>query len=160
LHEVQTMTGGVASAMDAWLCLRGLRTLSVRVRQQCESAQRIAEFLERQESVAAVHYPGLPSHPRYRTAQAQMSAAGGGVLSFDMGSEVRAVALAAAVRTIQRATSLGGTESLIEHRASIEPEGRVTSPPGLLRLSVGLEDADDLLTDLQQALDIVQEVCS
>jgi len=89
-----------------------------------------------------------------------MSMVGGGVLSFDMGTEVRAVSLAAALQIIQRATSLGGTETLIEHRASIEPEGRVTSPPGLLRLSVGLEDADDLLADLQQALDIMQEVCS
>eukprot|EP00977_Amphora_coffeiformis_P016556 scaffold5158_cov153-Amphora_coffeaeformis.AAC.5 len=160
LHQVQEMTGGVASTMDAWLCLRGLRTLAVRVRQQCQSAQRIAEFLERQAAVTAVHYPGLPSHPQYEIAQQQMSMVGGGVLSFDMGTEVRAVSLAAALQIIQRATSLGGTETLIEHRASIEPEGRVTSPPGLLRLSVGLEDADDLLADLQQALDIMQEVCS
>ena len=84
----------------------------------------------------------------------------GGVLSLDMGTEVRAVALAAALQTIQRATSLGGTETLIEHRASIEPEGRITSPPGLLRLSVGLEDTDDLLDDLGQALEIVEQVCS
>lgn len=159
LHQVQIMTGGVASTMDAWLCLRGLRTLAVRVRQQCQSAQRVAEFLEGNQQVTAVHYPGLVSHPQHAIAEKQMELYGG-VLSLDMGTETRAVALAAALRTMQRATSLGGTESLIEHRASIEPEGRVTSPPGLLRLSVGLEDTDDLLDDLQRALEIVEHICS
>ena len=157
LEEVQVMTGGVASTWDAWLCLRGLRTLAVRVRQQCQTAQRVAEFLE--SRVPAVHYPGLASHAQHAIARKQMSLYGG-VLSLDMGTEARAVALAAALQTIQRATSLGGTETLIEHRASIEPEGRVTSPPGLLRLSVGLEDPADLLEDFQQAIDIVNQICS
>jgi cystathionine gamma-synthase len=158
LAEVQTGTGGVASTLDAWLTLRGLRTLAVRVRQQCQTAQRVAEFLE--DAKIDVHYPGLPSHPHHAIARRQMKEGMyGGVLSIDLGTEVRGVALAGALQHIHRATSLGGTETLIEHRASIEPEGRVTSPPGLLRLSVGLEDANDLIQDLEQALAIVVEVC-
>lgn len=158
LAQVQVMTGGVASTWDAWLCLRGLRTLAVRVRQQCQTAQQVAEYLEQRNGVT-VHYPGLPSHPQHDIAQSQMkNGLYGGVLSVDMGSETRAVALAAALQTIQRATSLGGTETLIEHRASIEPPGRVTSPPGLLRMSVGLEDVDDLIADLQQALEIAEHI--
>lgn len=156
LSQVQGMTGGVASTLDSWLCLRGLRTLAVRVRQQCQTAQRVAEYLNAHDSVAMVHYPGLSSHPQHAVAQRQMKMYGG-VLSLNVGSQVRAVALAAALQTIQRATSLGGTETLIEHRASIEPKGRVTSPPGLLRLSVGLEDAEDLLEDLKQALEIMEQ---
>ena len=168
LPQVQHLTGGVASSLDSWLCLRGLRTLSVRVQQQCQTAQRVAEWLQEYiskkdnnggENTMSVFYPGLPSHPQHAVAQRQMHGGFGGVLSLDVGTEPRAMALAAALQTLQRATSLGGTESLIEHRASIEPPGRVTSPPGLLRLSIGLEATDDLIADLSRALAIAEEVC-
>jgi cystathionine gamma-synthase len=160
LPTVQALTGAVASAMDAWLCLRGLRTLHVRVPQQCATAQRVAEWLQGQPGVSRVHYPGLASHPSVAVAQRQMKeGCYGGVLSVDMGTASRALAVAAALTTIQRATSLGGTETLVEHRASIEPPDNVTSPPGLLRLSVGLEHPNDLLVDLARALEIANKVC-
>jgi cystathionine gamma-synthase len=157
LREVQVAVGGVASAMDSWLTMRGLRTLSVRVLKQCDTAMKLANYLNQHPSVHAVHYPGLkqesaPGH--HATAERQMRGGYGGVLSVEMESESKAMALAGALRTIQRATSLGGTETLIEHRASIEPLGRVTSPVGLLRIAVGLEDPDDLINDLNAALEI------
>jgi cystathionine gamma-synthase len=158
LREVQTATGGVASPMDSWLTLRGIRTLHVRVARQSETAMKVAAFLERQPLVSRVRYPGLASHPQHSVAQRQMSQFGG-LLSVEMSSAAEAMAVAAALTTIRRATSLGGTETLIEHRASIEPEGRRSSPPGLVRLSIGLEDADDLIEDLSRALAIAQEVC-
>ena len=144
--------------MDAWLVLRGLRTLSVRVQQQCASALQIATFLDEHAHVIKVHYPGLGSHTNHDVAQVQMNGKFGGVLSFELASEPMAMAVVGAVQIFQRATSLGGTESLIEHRASIEPEERRVSAPGLLRLSVGLEDTDDLIRDLQQAIAIAVQV--
>jgi cystathionine gamma-synthase len=119
---------------------------------------KVATFLESHALVARVRYPGLASHPQHSVAQRQMSQFGG-LMSVELSNAAEAMAMAAALTTVQRATSLGGTETLIEHRASIEPEGRRTSPPGLLRLSVGLEDADDLIEDLGRALAIAQEVC-
>jgi cystathionine gamma-synthase len=159
LRQVQIEAGGVASPMDSWLTLRGLRTLHVRVERQCETALKVAHFLEGHPFVRKVRYPGLPSHPHHAVATRQMKRYGG-LLSFELSNEVEAMAVAAALSTIHRATSLGGTETLIEHRTSIEPEGRKSSPPGLLRLSVGLEDADDLMADLERALHIAQEVTS
>jgi cystathionine gamma-synthase len=123
--------------------------------QQSQSALTVAQFLEKHPLVKAVHYPGLLSHPRHDIAKRQMRAYGG-VLSFELETEEMAMAVAGAVLTIQRATSLGGTETLIEHRASIEPPGRVSSPIGLLRVSVGLEDATDLIHDLDRALSIAK----
>jgi len=160
LKQVQIAVGGVASAMDSWLTLRGLRTLAVRVSRQSKTALHLATFLEEHPLVEEVHYPGLVSHPNHDVAKIQMKTGAGGVLSLEMPDENRAMALAGALLTIKRATSLGGTESVIEHRASIEPEGRKVSPPGLLRLSVGLEDADDLVADLDRALLISEAVCS
>jgi len=160
LKEVQIAVGGVASAMDSWLTLRGLRSLSVRVDRQCQTALKVATFLDGDPRVMAVHYPGLSSHPSHAVAKEQMKKGFGGVLSFEMADENRAMAVAGAVHTIKRATSLGGTETLMEHRTSIEPEGRKTSPPGLLRLSIGLEDADDIIADLDRALTISESVCS
>lgn len=158
LHQVQVCTGGVASAMDSWLALRGMRSLVPRVERQCKTAMDIACFLEEHPLVDTVHYPGLASHPSNDVATRQMKGGYGGVLSVDMATEQNAMALAGALKTIRRATSLGGTETLIEHRSSIEPEGRVTSPVGLLRLSVGLEDPEDLKRDLACALRIVGEL--
>jgi len=160
LRQTQIATGGVASSMDAWLTLRGLRTLATRIGRQCQTAYQIASFLQEHPMVRAVHYPGLESHPQHEIAKEQMSGEFGCVLSLEMESENKAMALAAALQTIQRATSLGGTETLIEHRASIEPPGRVTSPNGLLRLSVGLEDPSDLIADFENALEISERVCS
>ena len=158
LRTVQTAVGGVASSLDSWLAVRGIRTLSVRVERQCSTALQVAEFLERHALVKSVHYPGLEAHPQHSIAKEQMSGGFGSVLSFEMADEVEATALAAALTTIQRATSLGGTETLIEHRSSIEPPDRTTSPPGLLRLSIGLEEPQDLISDLEKALQITKEV--
>lgn len=159
LGAVQTSVGAVASPLECWLTLRGLRTLHLRLGRQCGTAMRIAEYLSAHESVAACHYPGLTSHPQHGVARRQMrDDLFGGMLSFEVGSERMAMAVAGAVRVIRRATSLGGTETLIEHRASIEPRERRTSPPGLLRLSVGLEDAEDLIDDLEVALAVASRV--
>jgi cystathionine gamma-synthase len=164
IRQTQIMVGGVASAMDSWLTLRGLRTLHVRVQRQCRTALELARYLEREKNkeaslVTAVHYPGLESHPKHHVAKRQMKNGGyGGVLSVELNSEHVAMAFAGAMRTMHRATSLGGTETLIEHRASIEPEGRVVSPPGLLRISVGLENATDLIQDVDRALLITKQV--
>jgi cystathionine gamma-synthase len=159
LRTVQVAVGGVAAPFDCWLTLRGLRTLPVRVARQSETALKLARFLQARPDVKAVHYPGLEDHPSHNVAKRQMKVFGG-VLSVEVADELSAWALAGALRTIQRATSLGGTETLIEHRASIEPEGRVVSPPGLLRISVGLEDPDDLVADLASALKIMKQVCT
>ena len=159
LRSVQISAGGVASPWDSWLTLRGLRTLDVRVERQCQSAQRVAEYLQSQDLVTAVYYPGLVSHPHHEIAKRQMNGFGG-VFSVEFENEVLATAFAGALRTIQRATSLGGTETLIEHRASIEPVGRVTSPWGLLRVSVGLEDPADLIHDMERALEVTQQIVS
>jgi cystathionine gamma-synthase len=160
LRSVQIDAGGVASPWDSWLTLRGLRTLQIRVERQSKSAQSIAEYLDQHDLVTAVHYPGLVNHPQHDVAKQQMHGGFGGVFSVELQDEIMATAFAGALRTIQRATSLGGTETLIEHRASIEPPGRVTSPPGLLRVSVGLEDVNDLIRDMEKALSIANQVVS
>jgi cystathionine gamma-synthase len=158
LRQVQICVGGVASTFDSWLTLRGLRTLAMRVERQCRSAMQLASYLQDHPLVQAVHYPGLETHPQHAIAKLQMKGGYGGVLSVELESESAAMAFAGALRTIQRATSLGGTETLIEHRASIEPPNRTTSPAGLLRLSVGLEDPVDLISDVEQSLAIVQQL--
>ena len=132
--------------------LRGIRTLPWRMRGHCANAAAVAAFLEGHPRVERVHYPGLRSDPGYAVASRQMDAPGG-MLSFVVrGGRTEAVAVAARLAVFTRATSLGGIESLVEHRASVEgPATR--APEGLLRLSVGLEHADDLVADLGQALD-------
>ena len=121
------------------------------MRAHCENAAKVAEFLAQNRNVERVHYPGLKSHPGYEITKRQMSMFGG-MLSFEVkdGREA-AMSVAAKTQIFIRATSLGGVESLIEHRASIEGAG-TTSPEGLLRLSIGLENAEDLIEDLGQAL--------
>lgn len=160
LRSVQIDAGGVASPWDSWLTLRGLRTLQVRVERQCKTAQCVAEYLYNHELVSVVHYPGLVGHPQHEIAKKQMNVGFSGVLSLELDNEVMATAFAGALKIIQRATSLGGTETLIEHRASIEPPDRVTSPPGLLRVSVGLEDPGDLINDIEKALSITRQIMS
>ena len=151
IRLIQNLYGAVPSPFDCWLTLRGARTLHVRMPAHCANAGRIARFLQDHPKVAAVHYPGLPEHPGYEIAAGQMSGYGG-MLSFQVaGGREAAMEMAARVRLFVRATSLGGTQSLIEHRASIEGQESKT-PDDLLRVSVGLENADDLIADLGQAL--------
>jgi cystathionine gamma-synthase len=148
--------GGILGSFEAWLLLRGMRTLFPRVKTACASAQRIAEALAAHPHVQSVLYPGLRDFPGHMVAARQMSGGFGGMLSVRVkGGEAAAIATAAKVRIWKRATSLGGVESLMEHRASVEGPD-TPCPPDLLRLSVGLEDADDLIADLSQALDLAQ----
>jgi len=147
----QKYGGAVPSPFDCWLTLRGIDTLPYRVRAHSENAARVAHFLKAHPAVEKVHYPGLEDHPGHQIAMRQMSA-GGGMLSFEVrGGRDAAMAAAARCRLFIRATSLGGTHSLIEHRASVEGPASKT-PQGLLRLSVGLEHPDDLVADLAHAL--------
>ena len=151
LRLLQTTGGAVPSPFDCWLVVRGIRTLPYRVRAQSAHALAVAGILAAHPRVEAVHYPGLASHPGHEVARRQM-AMFGGMLSLQVrGGADAAMAVAAKVRLFTRATSFGGTESLLEHRASIEGPG-TTTPPNLLRVSVGLEHPDDLIEDLAQAL--------
>jgi cystathionine gamma-synthase len=152
LQEWQRMGGAALAPFDCWLLRRSIATLALRVRSQCSSALRIAEFLARHPAIEQVFYPGLPQHRGHDIAAAQMPGGFGAMLSMCVrGGEQAALAVAARTRLFTRATSLGAVESLIEHRASIEGPGS-TTPQNLLRLSIGIEDADDLLADLDQAL--------
>jgi cystathionine gamma-synthase len=151
IAHARHVQGAVLSPFSAWLTLRGLRSLSARIERHCRNARALATFLAAHPKVSAVHYPGLAAHRNHAVAARQMRDFGG-MLSFRMADRTAALAVAARVRLILNATSLGGNESLIEHRASVEG-AKPHSPPGLLRLSVGLEDADDLMADLAQALD-------
>jgi cystathionine gamma-synthase len=149
---VRAQLGGTLGSFEAWLLLRGMRTLYLRVRQASASAQRIAEHFAAHPRVEAVLYPGLPGAPGHAVAAKQMTGGFGGMLSLrTKGGEAAAIATAAHTKLWKRATSLGGTESLIEHRASVEGAG-TPAPPDLLRLSVGIEDCDDLIADMEQAL--------
>ncbi|HUA85224.1 MAG TPA: aminotransferase class V-fold PLP-dependent enzyme [Bryobacteraceae bacterium] len=143
--------GATPSPFDCWLALRGVSTLPWRMRAHSQNAQAIAEFLEKHPAVERVYYPGLPGHPGHDIAGRQMSG-WGGMLSFQVrGGRDAAMAVAARVELFTRATSLGGPHSLIEHRASVEGPSTKT-PQNLLRASIGLENSDDLIADLQQAL--------
>jgi len=152
LREFQGTGGGVPSPFDCWLLLRSLATLPLRVRAQSAGALTIARFLEKHPAVERVHYPGLESHAGHALAARQMRDGFGAVVSLQVpGGAAEAMAIAARVRLFRRATSLGGVESLIEHRASMEgPASR--TPANLLRIAVGLEHPDDLVADLDQAL--------
>jgi cystathionine gamma-synthase len=152
ITELQLLAGGVPSPFDCWLVLRGLRTLAVRFARQCESAHIIAEFLASHANVAAVHYPGLKSHAGHHIASAQMRGFSG-LLSFEH-AQGRDGALRSLgrLRVFARATSLGGVESLAEHRKTVESADTPT-PDALVRLSIGLEHPDDLVADLRHALD-------
>ena len=150
-RKAQKYGGSVPSPFDCWLTMRGIETLPYRVRAQCENALKIATFLSGHPAIEAVHYPGLPTHPGHALAANQMSAFGGMLSARVRGGREEAMAMAARTQLFIRATSLGGAHSLIEHRASVEgPQSR--TPQNLLRMSIGLENAEDLIADLEQAL--------
>jgi cystathionine gamma-synthase len=152
VKTVRSQHGAILGPFEAWLLLRGMRTLEVRVKAQANSAALLATALSRHKAVADVLYPGLAHHPGHDIAERQMIGGYGGMLSIRLkGGERAAIDAAARVMLWKRATSLGGVESLIEHRASVEGPGS-PCPPDLLRLSVGLEDAEDLYADLDKAL--------
>ncbi|MEO6970629.1 MAG: aminotransferase class I/II-fold pyridoxal phosphate-dependent enzyme [Chthoniobacterales bacterium] len=151
VRELQKLGGAVPAPFDCWLVHRGMQTLPWRMRAHCENATRVAQFLATHPRVERVHFPGLASHPQHALAQRQMSQFGG-MLSFELkGDRAAAMSLPNRMQIFTRATSLGGVESLIEHRQSIEGPDTLT-PATLLRLSIGLEHADDLIADLEQAL--------
>lgn len=150
VRRLRTDTGGVLSPDGAWLVLRGLRTLAVRLERHGASALHLARRLADHPGVVAVHYPGLPADPGHEVAARQMHGGFGGLLAFELRDAAAADAMCDRLALVRRATSLGSVETLIERRARIEPEGRVAQ--GLLRLSVGLEDVDDLWDDLEGAL--------
>jgi cystathionine gamma-synthase len=145
------ITGNIASPFNSWLILRGARSLPARMAWHCSNARRVAEFLQAQPEVSAVHYPGLPSHSGHAIASTQMRDFGGMLSVQFAGGREAALRFASRVRIFTNATSLGGVESLIEHRASIEGPNPV-SADNLIRISVGLEHPDDLIDDLKQAL--------
>lgn len=155
MRAIQKDAGAIPSPFDCWLIMRGIRSLPYRMRGHVANAQAVAEFLATQDAVSAVHYPGLASDPGHAVARAQMSGFGG-MLSFEVrGGRPEALRVTAGVKVFTRATSLGGPESLIEHRASVEgPNTR--APESLLRCSIGLEHPDDLIADLAQALETIR----
>ena len=159
LQFIQNAAGAVMGPMDAWLVLRGVKTLAVRMRQHSANARAVAEYLNRHPKVKKVHYPGLPQHPQHELAKKQMSGFGG-MMSFETGSLENARAVLNRVRLCLLAESLGGVETLITHPATMshaylqeEQRQRIGITQGLIRLSVGIEDVDDLIGDLEQALE-------
>ena len=161
LRFVQNAQGAIIGPMDAWLVLRGTKTLPIRMERHNTNTLALAQFLESHAKVFAVHYPGLPSHPQHDLARRQMRGFGG-LLAFQMGSLERARTVLESVRLMALAESLGGVETLISHpasmtHASVPPERRlqIGITDDMIRLSVGIEDLDDLREDLEQALDRV-----
>ena len=156
---IQNAAGAVLGPFDSWLVLRGVKTLAVRMRQHNENGVAIAAFLQGHPRITKVHYPGLPSHPQHELAKTQMTGFGG-MLSFETGSLDNARTILNSVRLCSLAESLGGVETLISHpgtmtHASVPPEERerLGITEGLVRISVGIEDVEDLISDLKQALD-------
>ncbi len=158
LRFIQKSVGGILSPFEAWMCLRGIKTLAVRMARHDSNAMEVANFLNRQRKVKRVHYPGLISHPQHWLAQKQMRGFGG-MISFDIGSLDKAKKFLKAVRLCVLAESLGGVETLISHPATMthaslphNERERIGVTDGLIRLSVGIEDVEDIIADLKQAL--------
>ena len=153
IRNIQQVGGAVPSPFDCFLLLRSIKTLAYRMRGHCENAMALASYLEQHPAVDAVYYPGLPGHPGHEIAKKQMTGFGGMMSILIKGDAASAKKVVNRVKLFAQATSLGGVESLIEHRASIEgPETK--TPQNLIRISVGLEHIDDLKADLAQALAI------
>jgi cystathionine gamma-synthase len=152
----QNAMGAVNGPFDAWLVLRGIKTLGVRMDRHCANAARIVEFLSARSEVSTVLYPGLPEHPGHEVAARQMSGFGGMVSVRLAGGEEAALRLCERTELFTLAESLGGVESLVEHPARMTHASAAGSPlevpADLVRLSVGIEDVEDLLADLEQAL--------
>ena len=158
LRFIQKSVGGILSPFEAWMCLRGIKTLPLRMDRHCINATAVAKFLQKQKPVKSVYYPGLSTHPQHRLAKRQMRGFGG-MIAFDLGSLERAKAFLKRVRLCALAESLGGVETLISHpatmtHASVPPEQRrrIGVTDGLVRISVGIEDVEDIIADLKQAL--------
>ena len=158
LGFIQNSAGAILSPLDSWLVMRGTKTLAVRMRQHDENGRRVAQFLFEHPRVKEVHYPGLKSHPQYELATRQMSGFGA-MISFETGSIARAASVLESVRLCTTGESLGGVETLISHPATMThasvPEterNRLGITDGLVRISVGIEDAEDIIADLDQAL--------
>ena len=151
IREDRDMAGAVMAPMEAWLLTRGMRTLPLRMREMSRNAMALAEYLTDHPQVEEVMYPGLPGHKGHALAARQMTGGFGGLMSFVVkGGGQAALRVAGRLQLFHRATSLGGVESLVEHRHTIEPHTGI--PEGLLRVSVGIEDVGDLRDDLAQAL--------
>jgi cystathionine gamma-synthase len=152
LKRVQILMGATQNPLDCYLLARGLKTLPLRMREHSASALLLAQRLEKHSAIEQVHYPGLPSHPQHALAKRQMPHGFSGMISIQIkGDEANARRVASDLKLFQQATSLGGVESLVEHRRSIEgPDS--TTPGNLLRLSIGLEHIDDLWEDLNSSL--------
>ncbi len=152
IRRTRGMLGQILAPLEAYMLIRGMRTLSLRVKAACDTAMDLAQRLSNHAAISHVLYPGLPQHPGHDIARRQMQGGFGGMLSIRLrGGEAAAIGAAARVELWKRATSLGGVESLIEHRGSIEGAGS-PCPLDLLRLSAGIEDVEDLFRDLDQAL--------
>lgn len=152
LRNIQKLTGAVPSPFECWLVARGIKTLALRVKAQTANAKALADYLNQHPQIEAVHYPGLPSHPQYAIAQKQMSDTGAMLSVQIKGDAQNAMNITGKLALFTTATSLGGVESLIEHRKSIEGPTSLT-PDNLLRVSVGLENIEDLIADWEQALE-------
>ena len=158
LRFIQKSTGGIMSPFEAWLCLRGVKTLAVRMDRACSNAMEVAGFLSKQKKVKRVNYPGLPSHAQHKLAKQQMRGFGG-MISFDLSSIDHVKRFLKNVRLCALAESLGGVETLISHPATMthasvpaQERNRIGVTDGLVRISVGIEDVADILADLKQAL--------
>ena len=164
LYFIQNATGGVMAPLDSYLCSRGIKTLKVRIEQQSRSALAIARLLERQPKVSQVFYPGLSQHPQHTHAKKQFGNSFGGILTFEVkGGYHQAIQVVSKTKLFARAVSVGAVESLIEHPASMshasydeKARQKWGISDGMIRLSVGLEDAEDLMEDLTQAIQVFQ----
>ncbi|MFN5246538.1 MAG: cystathionine gamma-synthase [Ignavibacteria bacterium] len=161
LRFIQNAAGAVPGPMECWLCLRSIKTLSVRMKQHEENAKTIAEFCSQHPAIHATHYPGLPTHPQHALAKKQMTGFGG-MISIELGSLEKAKAFTNSVKLFTLAESLGGVESLVCHPVSMthgsipkEQRERLGITEGLVRLSVGIEDKEDLMADIANALDVI-----
>ncbi|HEY6952515.1 MAG TPA: PLP-dependent aspartate aminotransferase family protein [Bacteroidota bacterium] len=158
LRFIQKSVGGILSPFEAWMCLRGIKTLPLRMERHCANAAEVAKFLSKQKQVKTVNYPGLSSHPQHKLARKQMSGFGG-MISFDLRSIERAKSFLKRVKLCALAESLGGVETLISHPATMthasvpqKQREKIGVTDGLVRISVGIEDVEDIIADLKQAL--------